>query len=110
MLTRHIRKVRRAIVHQPSSLEALRLASVAYGQSYTDLLRVANCESPGLSPNLVNTKPVWNGEHATGLMQFLPSTFASTPYRRENIFSPYSNALAAGWMWANGRRGEWACK
>lgn len=110
MLTRHIRKMRRAIVHRPSSLEALRLAAITYRQSYTDLLRVANCESPGLDPGLVNSTAVWNGEHATGLLQFLPSTFRSTPYRSENIFSPYANALAAGWMWANGRRSEWACR
>jgi len=110
MLTRHIRRMRRAIVHRSSSLEAIRLASITYGQSYADLVRVANCESPGLRPTLVNSQPVWNGEHATGLFQFLPSTFRSTPYRSEDIFSPYANALAAGWMWDNGRRREWACQ
>lgn len=104
------RRLRRVLLHRPSSLEALRLASVVYGQPYRDLLRVANCESPGLSPRLVNSTAVWNGEHATGLLQFLPSTFRSTPFAREDIFSPYANALAAGWMWKNGRRGEWACR
>jgi hypothetical protein len=111
MLTNHIRKMRRAIVHRPSSLEALRLASIAYGQRYSDLLRVADCETGGtFSPGARNRQAVWNGEHATGLLQFLPSTFRSTPYREEDIFSPYANALAAGWMWDNGRRSEWACQ
>lgn len=113
-LVRHARRVamglRRTLAHRPSSLEALRLAAVAYGQSYSDLVRVASCESPGLDPGLRNRQSVWNGEHATGLLQFLPSTFASTPYRSEDIYSPYANALAAGWMWDNGRRGEWACR
>lgn len=92
------------------SAYAIALAATAYRQSYTDMIRVANCESPGLDPTLVNDQPIYNGEHATGLFQFIPSTWASTPYAGYNIFDPYANSLAAGWMWSVGRRGEWACK
>jgi hypothetical protein len=42
----------------------------------------------------------------------MPSTFAFTPNgkRGEDIFGPWSNADAAGWMWANGMRHHWACQ
>lgn len=47
---------------------------------------------------------------ASGLYQFLTSTFASTPYGRAgmSIWSPCASSLAAGWMHANGRGREWA--
>ncbi len=79
-------------------------AADAYGQSRADMLRVADCES-NLVPTAVN--PTSN---ASGLFQFIPSTFASTPYANQNIFDPVASANAAGWMWANGRRNEWECQ
>lgn len=79
-------------------------AAAMYGQSGDDLLRVATCES-GLNPNAVNSS-----SNASGLFQFLPSTWATTPYAGEDIFDPVANAEAAAWMWANGRRGEWTCQ
>jgi hypothetical protein len=54
-----------------------------------------------------NRTAVWNGEHATGLYQFLPSTFRSTPYGHLDIYSPYVQSMAAGWMFAHGRAREW---
>jgi hypothetical protein len=102
-----LRRVQRPI--QRDSRYAIHLAAIAYRQSESDMLRVANCESPGLIPTLVNRTP-HRGEHATGLFQFLPSTWRSTPYGHLNIFDPVVNALATGWMWTNGRRGEWACQ
>lgn len=46
-----------------------------------------------------------------GLFQFLyPSTWDTTPYARRDVWSAKWNSLAAMWMWANGRRGEWACQ
>ena len=47
---------------------------------------------------------------SSGLYQFLPSTWASTPYAGFRVDSPYANALAAGWMHAHGRGGEWSCR
>lgn len=79
-------------------------AADEYGQSREDMLRVATCES-NLDPNAVNPS-----SNASGLFQFLPSTFATTPYADEDIFDPVANARAAGWMWANGRRNEWVCQ
>lgn len=79
-------------------------AAAIYGQSGGDLLRVAQCES-GLNPNAVN-----GSSGASGLFQFMPGTWATTPYAGQDIFDPVANAEAAAWMWANGRRGEWSCQ
>lgn len=79
-------------------------AADMYGQPREDMLRVARCESV-LDPSAVNPS-----SNASGLFQFLPSTWATTPYADQNIFDPVANAEAAGWMWENGRRGEWVCQ
>lgn len=80
-------------------------AADRYGQSREDMLRVARCES-GLNPRAVGPAPYY----ASGLFQFLQSTWASTPYASEDIFDPVANANAAGWMWSVGRRNEWVCQ
>lgn len=79
-------------------------AADAYGQPREDMLRVARCESV-LDPNAVNS-----ASNASGLFQFLPSTWETTPYADENIFDPVASANAAAWMWDNGRRNEWVCQ
>lgn len=79
-------------------------AADSYGQPRADMLRVARCESV-LDPNAVN---VAGGSY--GLFQFIPSTWASTPYAQYDIFDPWANANAAAWMWSQGRRGEWVCQ
>ncbi len=79
-------------------------AADAYGQPREDMLRVARCES-NLNPNAVNAS-----SQASGLFQFLPSTWATTPYADQDIFDPVANANAAAWMWDNGRRNEWVCQ
>jgi LysM repeat protein len=79
-------------------------AAQRYGQSPAAMIAVAQCES-SLNPL------AYNGEYgASGLFQFLPSTWATTPYASSNIFDPYASANAAGWMWSVGRRGEWVCQ
>jgi hypothetical protein len=79
-------------------------AAARWGQSADDMLRVARCES-GLDP--YNVTPPYS---ASGLFQFLPGTWASTPYADDDIFDPVANANATGWMWSVGRRGEWVCQ
>ncbi|MFL5759629.1 MAG: SH3 domain-containing protein [Thermomicrobiales bacterium] len=78
-------------------------AADAYGQDRAAMLQVAQCESV-LDPNAFNP---YSG--ASGLFQFLPSTWASTPFAGDNIFDPWASANAAAWMWSVGRRGEWVC-
>jgi uncharacterized protein YraI len=79
-------------------------AADEWGLSRSDMLRVARCES-GLDP--YNVTPPYQ---ASGLFQFLPGTWASTPYADQDIFDPVANANATGWMWTHGRRGEWVCQ
>ncbi len=68
--------------------------------------RIAACES-GYNPNAVNRSSA-----ASGLFQFLPSTWAHTPFGGQSVFNPAANAQAAAWYYnATGRSGgPWSCK
>lgn len=104
-LSHALRAQRRIVLRKPQVAEAINLACIAYGYCST-LWRRARCETGGtFDPGAYN-----GSSSASGLFQFLPSTWASTPYARLSVFSPYANALAAGWMHANGRGGEWTCR
>ncbi len=78
-------------------------AANRYGQSPDAMLAVARCEST-LDPNAYNAS-----SGASGLFQFLPSTWRTTPYASHDIFDAWASANAAAWMWSVGRRGEWVC-
>ena len=102
-LKKQLRRQRHLILANSSVSEAIELAAATYGDGET-LWRRARCES-GLNRYARNLSSA-----ASGLFQFLPSTWRSTPYARFSIFSPYANALAAGWMGAHGRGNEWSCR
>ena len=76
-------------------------AAKKYDQPVRDAVRVARCES--------NFR-WWISGHHQGMYQFLYSTWATTPYAKKSPHSAKWNSLAAMWMWAHGRRGEWACR
>ncbi len=82
----------------------IKRAARRYNQSESAMLRVARCES-NLDPCAVNSRGPYYG-----LYQFLESTWRTTPYRRDDIFDPKPQALAAAWMWKQGRKNEWACQ
>lgn len=108
---RHVQSLIRTYCHYAGTKGVkcwIRRAAAKYNQPLSDAMRVADCESD-FRPWLVNSTPV-GSEHATGLFQFLPSTWRTTPYRNRSIFSARWNAMAAMWMWSVGRRGEWACR
>jgi len=84
-------------------------AADRYGQPREDMLRVAQCESH-LDPSAVNMDHANDNDRASGLFQFRPSTWATTPYADQDIFDAEANANAAAWMWSVGRRNEWACQ
>jgi hypothetical protein len=71
-------------------------------------LRVAMCES-GYNPLAVN-----RSSGASGLFQFLPSSWANTPQGKagQSVFDANANALGAAWYYnATGRTGRpWSCK
>lgn len=85
-------------------IQIIYAAADKYGQPRAAMLRVAQCESV-LDPNAVNP-----ASGVSGLFQFLPSTWATTPYANQDIFDPVANAEAAAWMWSVGRRNEWHCQ
>lgn len=88
---------------QSRVVPCIRRAALRYRVSYQMLLRKARCES-NLNPYARNPSG------SSGLFQFLPSTWATTPYARRSIWSAKWNALAAGWMHHVGRGGEWVCQ
>ena len=45
---------------------------------------------------------------AAGLYQFMPTTWASTPYHRYSRYSPRWAPLAAMWMWKHGGYHHWS--
>lgn len=87
-----------------SIVDIIYAAAARYGQSGDAMLRVARCES-SLNPGAVNAS-----SGASGLFQFMPGTWRTTPYAGSSIFDPWASANAAAWMWSVGRRGEWACQ
>ena len=99
-----LKRQRQILLTRPQVVEAINLACATYGYCPT-LWRKAKCETGGTF-----SATSYNPSGASGLFQFLGSTWESTPYARFSVWSPYANALAAGWMHAHGRGGEWACQ
>lgn len=65
---------------------------------------VAYCESR-YHPNSVNSS-----SGASGLFQFLPSTWAFTPYHAQSPFDPVANSLAAAWLYHRDGPSQWVCQ
>lgn len=105
-----VTRLKRSLRTDYTVQECVRLATIAYPDlSHSRAWRIIGGESRG-NPNARNKSPIWNGEHASGLWQFIPSTFNSTPYGKAgmSIWSPCASSLAAGWMHQNGRGREWS--
>jgi len=67
-------------------------------------LRVAKCES-NYNPLAVNR---YSG--ASGLFQFLPSTWALTPQHAQSVFDAVANAQAAAWLYQRSGPSQWSCQ
>lgn len=67
-------------------------------------MNVAWCESR-YHPNSVNSD-----SGASGLFQFLPSTWAFTPYAKQSPFDPRANAFAAAWLYHRSGPNQWVCQ
>jgi uncharacterized protein YraI len=85
-------------------ISVIHQAAAAYGQNPDDMVRVARCES-NLNPRAVDPSGSYHG-----LFQFVPSTFATTPYGGQDIYDPWANAHAAAWMWSEGLKSAWVCQ
>jgi hypothetical protein len=100
-----IRRLRHARLRtfEPPYEHAASLAAIAYGVDAATLIRKGRCES-------VNWTKFHNQSGASGPWQFLPSTWRSTPFGDYSPYDPFAAALAAAWMHAQGRGGEWVCQ
>jgi len=98
-----VRSLQSTLRADPEVSTAIGLAATVYGHG-AELWRKARCES-NMHRYSVNAS-----SGASGLFQFLASTWRSTPFGGYSVFDPYANALAAGWMHAHGRGGEWVCR
>ena len=69
------------------------------------MLRIPGCESSW------NAGEPPNSAGATGLFQFLGSTWATTPFGGHSIYSAYWQARAAAYVYRrDGSGSEWVCK
>jgi uncharacterized protein YabE (DUF348 family) len=92
-----------------SEIEAIiREAAAAQGADAEQLLRVAYCESR-FNPGAYNAS-----SGASGLFQFIPSTWAANSlragYAGASVFDPVASANVAAWMFARGQAGQWSCR
>ena len=67
-------------------------------------INVAYCESR-YHPNSVNSD-----SGASGLFQFMPSTWSGTPWASQSPFDPVANANAAAWLYNRYGPGRWVCQ
>ncbi len=104
---------------QQRPLPCIRRAALRWRVSFPMLLRKARCESgsrsfPNGNPYAINGSPLNRApvrtSRSTGLMQFMPGTWQTTPYRHRSIWRAKWNALAAGWMHHVHRGSEWSCR
>ena len=98
-----------APVYTGGSIQDIIVAAASrWGADANQLLRVAKCES-GYNPNAYNAS-----SGASGLFQFLPSTWAANSvragYSGASPFDPVASANTAAMMFRNGQAGQWVCK
>jgi hypothetical protein len=110
------RCIERVAMHacsQTRPVPCIRRAALHWHVDLRTQLRRARCES-GLNPYAYNGAPFNRAPvqttRSSGLLQFLPSTWATTPYRGRSIWSAKWSALAGAWMQRAGRGSEWACR
>lgn len=88
---------------QARPVPCIRRAATHWRVSFYLQLAIARCES-GLRATVLNG----GGSGSSGLMQFMPSTFAGTPYGGRPILSAKWNALAGAWLLRRAGTGPWA--
>ncbi|MCW2967809.1 MAG: Transglycosylase domain [Solirubrobacteraceae bacterium] len=77
-------------------------AAQRFGQSRSEAYAIAWRESR-YNPHATNSS-----SGAAGLYQFMPGTWAHTPYRHHSAYSARWAALGAMWMWKHGYKSHWA--
>jgi hypothetical protein len=80
----------------------IKRAARHYKQSRDEALYIAHRESR------YDYKQTNSSSGAAGLYQFMPTTWANTPYGRKSPYNPRWASLGAMWMWAHGYESHWA--
>ncbi len=80
----------------------IRRAARHFGESKQQALAIAYRESR------FDYKQTNSSSGAAGLYQFMPVTWAHTPYGRKSPYNPRWAALGAMWMWSHGGYSHWA--
>ncbi len=80
----------------------VRRAARHFGESQDQALAIAYRESR------LDYKQTNSSSGAAGLFQFMPTTWAHTPYGHKSPYHPRWAALGAMWMWAHGGSSHWS--
>jgi uncharacterized protein YabE (DUF348 family) len=104
-----VRRVGTRTPPAPAEIEAvIRDAAAAQGADAEQLLRVAYCESR-FNPGAYNAT-----SGASGLFQFLPSTWSANSVRAgfggASVWDPVASANVAAYMFAMGQSWQWSCR
>lgn len=83
-------------------------AATQYGIDPNMMLRIMSCESHGNASSVSHF--IVNGEHPTGLFQFLPSTWRSSGGTDNNILDGSAQVQIAAKKMANEGTKAWQCK
>jgi hypothetical protein len=97
------RGFRRIMLARTDVRQAIDIAAIVYNVSSSMLRRKAYCESKFFA--LAHNK-----SGASGIFQFIPSTWRSTPFSSFSVYDPFANVFAGAWMHRVGRGGEWVCQ
>ena len=93
-----------AAAQPPTIQDLIRNAFQPLGNEAVDWAqKIAWCESK-YDPHAVNSD-----SDAQGLFQFLPSTWAGTPFASSSPFDPNANAQAAAWLYQTYGPTQWEC-
>jgi soluble lytic murein transglycosylase-like protein len=95
------------VVYAGGGVEGMiRSAAARHGVDGERLVRIARCES-GLNPGAYNRR-----SGASGVMQFIPSTWRATPQGRAgaDVFDAAANVEAGAWLMRNYGPGQWECR
>lgn len=101
---------RKVAATSPDAELSLQLAGIVYGQDWRHMQRCwlsegyRNAERGERRIVRLNR----GGSGASGPAQFMPGTWAGTPFGHLDLFNVQAQAFATGWMWDSGRRSEWS--